>query len=322
MKPVFFPFTFVSSALAEQLQPFFRSLTVYQPIPRRLPEEMRRMQTQGFLEVVAPSSGDDVRLESLARQFRDWGALHGQGVGLRAAGAAGSGCASPTFDEETCAQIVAEVKRRALPTDPASELDPLVPARLFLHLAQEFDRQSLELQSELEGLDRRTAQLFESLKGRASTVEAAPAVRGAGESDAHADYLIANRMSAWSRLFLSRPCPSAVFVTHHAAAVALVVEKMPVARRVLPGQGGFDALEAFCDGRSPTGDLMGELQALVAAPPARVQTVDGGGVQRGVYVLPEVAPQQLWTEFSLGFAPEDSSPAAVPDCRNTLLVVA
>ncbi len=139
------------------------------------------MQSQGFLEVVAPPPGDEERLESVARQFLDWGDLHRQGVGIRAARSArsGGGGASPAFDEETCAQIVAEVKRRSQPSDASRGFDPLVPARLFLHLAQEFDRQSRELQSELDGFARRSVELFDSLKGRAAPLESTAGSRRA-----------------------------------------------------------------------------------------------------------------------------------------------
>lgn len=324
MKPVYFPYTYVSPALAEQWRPFFRSLAVYQPIPGRLPEEMRAMQSQGFLEVTAPPPGDEERLESVARQFLDWGALHRQGVGIRAAGSApsGGGGASPAFDEETCARIVAEVKRGSQPSDASPGFDPLVPARLFLHLAQEFDRQSRELQSELDGLARRTAELFDTLKGRAAPLEGASGFRRAETPHAHADYLIENRLSAWSRLYLNRPYPSAVFLTHHAAVVAQVLEKMPAARRVLPGEGGLPALEAFCAGGPPSGDLMAELQSLAAAPVTAAAAADGGCGPRAVYVWPGVAPQQLWAGCRLAPAAGERPSAAGPNCRNTLLVVA
>jgi hypothetical protein len=322
MKPVYFPFTYVSPALAERLRPFFPSLAVYQPIARRLPDEMRRLQSQGFLEVVAPDPGDDERLESVSRQFLDWGALHRPGVGIRAANSAGPDGGVPMFDEEASARIAAEVKRGTLPADEASGSEGLVAARLFLHLAQEFDRQSQELEGELEGLDQRRAALFAALRGRAGVPFRPPGPGRAGQTAAHAGYLTGGRVNAWARLYLSRPYPSPVFVTDHPDAAAQVLEKIPSAHRVAPGQGELPALGAFCADGPPSGDLMAELLALAAESVRPAAAADDGGGLRGIYVLPGVAPHPLWAGFAPGGAAGERTPETGPGSRNTLLVVA
>ena len=54
MKPICFPSTYVSDSVAQALTACFGPFTVYQPLPGKIPEQMRSWIEKGILDIRTP----------------------------------------------------------------------------------------------------------------------------------------------------------------------------------------------------------------------------------------------------------------------------
>jgi hypothetical protein len=329
MKAIYFPTTYVSPPAAAALRAFFASVVTCQPFAGRLPPDMRVLKESGFLDVLTPLAGDERRLDDMLREFQQWARLHAEGAGLQAAFWRHRLQTDPLAGDGTPSQLVAQIKSRLSPARGPAESARLMPARVFLHLAQEFDRQSYEIQRDLARHEKLSAQLLHALTEEndppAGGREHAPAFRPAG----HEDHLWQSRLAAWARLFLCQPYPSPVFVSCSAAVVEHVIASVPRALRLLP-----EALGAFGGGPVAVGhasaqDVMPRLAQLVASPLAllKKQSVTAipaapgePGAGPEVFVLPEADPCQVFARFSAGVSDRRTRRPDEGRWRHTLLV--
>ena len=149
MKPIYFPTTYVSPSAAAAMRALFPSVVTCQPFAGRLPPDMRTLQESGFLDVFTPVAGGEQRLDDMVREFRQWGRLHAGGAGLHAAFWRQRLQADSLAEDGSSSQLVSQIKSRLTPARGPTEPDRLMPARVFLHLAQEFDRQRCEVQQDM-----------------------------------------------------------------------------------------------------------------------------------------------------------------------------
>jgi hypothetical protein len=105
-------------------------------------------------------------------------------------------------------------------------------------MAQEYDIQCRDIQSELRSLDKMQQDLFKNLKGDAEELEG---LFGEDENDTPlacsmadnaTEYRIEDRLAAWTQLLRRDAERSAVFITSSRAAIEHILEKMPQVRRV------------------------------------------------------------------------------------------
>jgi len=165
MKPIYFPTTYVSASAAAALRALFPSIATCQPFAGRLPPDMRSLQESGFLDVLTPVAGGEQQLDDMVREFGQWGRLHAGGDGLHAAFWRQRLKADALAEEGSSSQLVSQIKSRLTPARGSTEPDRLMPARVFLYLAQEFDRQSCEVQRDLARHARLSAELRHALTG-------------------------------------------------------------------------------------------------------------------------------------------------------------
>ena len=231
VRPVYFPQTFLPPETLAALRPVFRSLTVVQPDPACLPEDMQPFADSGFLEVLpCPGGGGN---EGALREYQRWGERHRGGVGVAAAWGQERRAANALGADGTPCEIAAAIRGGAASARSSVPADPLRAAELFLRLAQDADRQAYQLGRSLCDCERRHEWLFDALRGetRRAADGAHPPPVGGGH--------MASRMAAWTRVFLSLSCPLPVFVTHHPDAVEWLCERSPAPLRVpletLPG---------------------------------------------------------------------------------------
>lgn len=260
VRPVYFPFTFLSSGRLSRLERLFRSISVLQPGSERLPEEMQPFAAGGFLAALRPG----VSVDAAVRDYLRWGDRHREGVGVVAAWRQHD----PPGRDADVFEIAAELRRRAVGPAGAPPADDLHEAALFLHLAQTGDQQRDHVARSLHECDRRHHGLFEAVRGEASGAVEAPFVSVPAD-----DGRLPRRMAAWARVFLACPCRHPVFVTHSRSAVEWLCERVPQPRLTdlagLPETLAADPAKAgdgFCDA------LAGSLAdpAALGAAPVRV----------------------------------------------------
>lgn len=313
MTPVYFPFTHLCSRAAETLEDLFDAIALLRPFADPLPPGMRELEQRGFLKRLAPACGDEHPPEAAIRQLQEWGHRHAGGAGLSAA-----------FWHERLAggdpsafELAARIKRRPPPERGPAEADRLQAARVFLHLAQELDRQDDEVSRELLRHDALNVRLMEGLTGRPGP--------GASQADglrfsAREAYRLADRLSAWARLFRERECSRPVLVTTSAAVVEHLLQESTEARCVAPatvrGQERGLILELAQWAEAPA-------DRLATLPPAaggqRPEPARGGPI---VVIFPGQTPRRFLGRLAgLEQGADGAAPGTSPG-GHTLLVLA
>jgi len=329
MKPIYFPTTYVSPPAAAAMQALFPSVVICQPFAGRLPPDMRTLQESGFLDVFTPVPGDEQRLDDMVREFRQWGRLHAGGAGLHAAFWHQRLQADSLAEDGSSSQLVSQIKSRLTPARGPTEPDRLMPARVFLHLAQEFDRQRCEIQQDMARHETLSAELLHALTG-----EHDPSAGGRNQGPSsgpagHEDHLWESRLAAWARLFLCHPYPSPVFVTFSAAVADHVIASVPRVLRLLP-----EALATFvhppvASGHPSPHDVMPRLAEFAAIPLSLLEkqfvtdspdAPAARGAGPDVFVLPEADPTHVFARFLTGAPDKCQRRPGERPWRHTVLV--
>jgi hypothetical protein len=333
MKPVYFPYTYVSPSVARALRAYFPSVAVYQPVAGRLPDEMRPLAQDGFLEVISPPPGDEEDFDRFIRDLQQWGRLHQGGAGLMAAILHGRSPSEPISGDGSPAAIASEIRsgmrRRLAPERAPQDGKAILRSRLVLHLAQAADQQDLQIADGLADYEQARGRLFDSLTGREDPAESEFGLRGGTDPFGSAEDRLDLRMDAWARLFSIYPYPSPVFVTHARAVIRHLAENVPGRLRV--GFTGLpQALQKLAgEMRPPARDLMSQLAALAAAPlaPSMVpndDTEESTGRDRAdepcLHLWPGIPPLRFFNSDPAA-GPMESNPAPFQSTwRNTLVV--
>ncbi len=309
MTPVLFPYTTLSARHRKAAGRFFSSLTVLRPLGAEAPAA--GTDDGAVLRVIAhaPFSERREELEERIAAYRRWALQHPD---TDLAAWAGRGPEVPFFDDTAVARIRAEIRRSD--TGRVTQ-DPLFDCRLFLGMAEAFDRQTAETARELEKLERAESRMLEALKGEGE------AGRGYGarrppEADALL-YMLPRRIRAWAGLYLAAPLPNAVFVTLSAEAVDQLAET--------PGAAAPDRLGSVSPPASRNA-LARQLAALAAGDtpadaglPAGGDTAadtDGPQPRLELYRVADRRAEVFWAAFApRGIAPQ---PAA-QSFRHTLI---
>ena len=242
MIPIFFPYTYISNRVAEAVAACFGQFMVYQPLADRLPATMAPWVDRGIIDVRIPVQGNDGELASAVKNYMEWANLNIGSTGINPSSLKTLQASAPLLDPSLSSHVVAEVKKQAgrHPGDPSP--DPLVSARVFLHFAQKFDQQSTELDNVLEEFEKKERDLIQDIKFEADAL-AAELMQDTGSiPDANTDYLIAERLDAWTRLLLKDSTPPGLFVTHRPAVLAHMLEAAPRCEKILDVETipGFD----------------------------------------------------------------------------------
>ncbi len=167
MKPIYFPFTFISEALCGNFNTFFPRFVLYHPSDVKMPASYRKWEEQGLVEPRAPLGGDEDRLEKLVLEYKEWLDRHRgsdmtffktrifDSLGIETV---------PMFGETSTSQIKADIKRGSGAPD-APKPEQLFAIRLFLLVAHAFDEQQYELSLDLEQFQSLEKNLLEVMRG-------------------------------------------------------------------------------------------------------------------------------------------------------------
>jgi hypothetical protein len=285
MTPVYFPFTHLCLRAAASLEAHFETLALLRPFADPLPSALQALVRRGFLKALAPCEGDEEGAAAAIRQLQEWAARHTGGVGPAAAFHL-----ERSADEERSAfDLAARIRRRSGSQKDLSAADRLRAARVFLHLAQEFDRQNEEV---LEGLFRHeglTTRMMKELTGRYAPASGAPA-EGPAVSGREV-FCLAERIAAWGVLFRQTGRTSSILATTCAA----------VGRRLLEDFAGARCVPLAMV-REPADSLTLGLVRWAAAPQERIEalpeapapeSLGASGEEPQVLLFPDRAPERL-----------------------------
>lgn len=231
MKPIYFPFTYISDSVAEAVAACFGQFIVYRPTKDKVPEHMQQWVQQGVLELRVPATENGKALATAVKNYLNWANMHlGDSTG-RAVDLKSRLGASPFFDDSSSSKILEDVKKKMRGGAAGKTADPTFTARIFLCLAQELDRQNQEAAHELYRYHQKNADLMRQLKMEDDSL--ADELRSVVLPDRVGDYMVSDRLEAWTRIFLRDTGESGLFVTHSAAVMAHLLERSPTAAKVM-----------------------------------------------------------------------------------------
>lgn len=255
MIPSFFPMTYLPSLLVRGLAACFEQTAIYQPSSRRVPSSLRAEADRGTLAIRIPASEEEEKLDGIVRAYREWAETHsgGEKTFLQAGAAE-----VPFYDEFSVHRIRTDLRERQAGEVSKEKPDPVFSARIFLCMAQEFDRHDWEAESDLSSYQAMEKDLIHHLRGGEEDEDALGFTRGVagGGKPILRDpgaRMTRDRLRAWARLVLSDPHPPGFWVTSSRAAVeqladefseweeAFRIDSIPVLSEDDPDAGRFRA---------------------------------------------------------------------------------
>ena len=108
MKPIYFPFTFISKPVVKALGACFRQIVVYRPSCRSVPENMQKLQESDLIKIHIPVSGDEDQLDAISKNYGAWINVH---QGSEIAFLKTRADTIPFFDESYASQLRADIKK-------------------------------------------------------------------------------------------------------------------------------------------------------------------------------------------------------------------
>ncbi|WDN90198.1 hypothetical protein BuS5_03168 [Desulfosarcina sp. BuS5] len=239
MKAIFFPYTHINNTVAEALNSWFRQIIVYHPSKLNDPAIMNDAESIDLISIRTPVSGDEDLIKRIIQDFKAWGDIHNSG---EMDTIKFTGNTIPFFDENSINQIKADIKQGM--SNPAEmKEDHLLNARVFLHLAQEFDQQNNEMRQELLLCEELEQKLINDLMGtdKNSADHNKPKEFS---PDSSGNFMIEQRIAAWSRLFMHEQECVPLFITTSRQAIEYLTDKAGAAGEILT----INAYEPEADG--------------------------------------------------------------------------
>ena len=228
MIPTCFPMTFLPTPFIRSLAACFGQTVVYQPSPLHVPPSVQAGADEGTLAIRIPAVGEAQKLDAVLRGYHRWAETH---TGADKAFLKAGGVDVPFYDEFSVNRIRTDL-RRTLAGEPSGEgPDPTFSARVFLCMAQAFDRQGWEVESDLTSYESMERELMHHLRGGEADAE----ISGFSGSSKRllrdpGVHMTGDRLRAWARLVLSDPEPPMIWVTVSPAVVDEMRDRFPEMR--------------------------------------------------------------------------------------------
>jgi hypothetical protein len=246
MKPLYFPFTYVSDPVVEALTACLGTIRVYQLSSDSVPADMQSWMARGRLESAMPLQEIATRLKQASRFCYDWARDHEADLDPFLMNVMDR---IPYYDETSAFRLRSEISRTSGRRQAAKPLfsgqevpddgidDEVFKAALFLQMAQDFDIRQTAVQSGLQSLDVMRQQVMASLKGDEEGTDASDSLSDGmtenwGMIHPAGDDRIEERLAAWTRLLQHDPDPGGIFVTTSRSVMTRLLETCPALRQM------------------------------------------------------------------------------------------
>ncbi len=323
MKPLFFPYTYVMEPTINAIRCFFSGLTVLQSSVKHIPEPMAQWAAQGFLDVQMPDLDTSRTLDKILAETESWARSHGNGA---AAFLKAYQDRVPFFESSSVSQITQDIRAAGRPVSPdATPQESLLRARIFLQMAQEFDAHNQWLFHQMQQQDVMERNLYRELRGDERSLDRTTIPLQSGEHEDPFQYMILDRLKAWSRVMLSHGRVQGPLVTTAASVLTLIQEHVAdIETLTLVATVPAVQMDTTTEKDKPQ-DLMDYCKKLVHMPVSLLrdsglldiypaETTDPLSMK--LYLLPDIAPQSLLARFVEGNAPGNRD---APGEVNTLI---
>ncbi len=222
---VLFPFTWMAEDRARELSAWFGSPLMLLQTTGRLREDIARLERQGWVSPNCPVAEMEEVLQQRIEACKKWMEAHPRQQDMAFLKAA----AYVSSDAEAMsAHIRGEILRYGRQESEASMKDPLLDALVFLHLAEELDRQKAAVEAELKRVEHLEASVFRKLIGEDPDPDELPmsGFPGVTAGDTEPDHP-EERLRAWALLALQEPELPNVWLTTSRLVMESLIEAVP-----------------------------------------------------------------------------------------------
>jgi hypothetical protein len=240
MKPIYFPFTFISEPVLKDISIFFPQIVIYQPSSEKIPEYLKKSADEGLLEIHAPFGGDETRFDNLVREYRQWVEHHRgsettffktrifDSIDIETV---------PMYSDNSTSQIKYEIKKGHVGKQPQKP-DEEFTARLFLLIAQQFDIQQYEFKKDLQHFKIMENNFFSNIRDENESSETNIKNLNTVIVDDVGSNKTGQRLSAWLKIFEHDPVApdefgSGLFITSSHSVLEYIMELCPESELVL-----------------------------------------------------------------------------------------
>jgi hypothetical protein len=230
MKPIYFPFTYVPESVGKVLAALFGQTAVYQISATKVPDNMQTLVKEGILDIRIPMGINGEFLDKIYKEYRAWISIH---QGTEIAFLKTMAHKIPFFDDNATSQIRAEIKKSTRQIPPKEKPNSLFNAGLFLHMAQEYDRQNEKLSQDLMAIDAMEENVMKDLKGEETNDQARTRVHTVIEKQEPGHYMTVERIAAWTSFMLNDPQDSGLFVTTSRDVVESIIDLSPETQEII-----------------------------------------------------------------------------------------
>jgi len=313
MRILYFPYTFVPGPVAEALSAFFRRLEVLRPAGGS-PSEVPAGPGPPAIEAFTPAGGDEPLIAAALSAYRSW-ARERRGSDL--ASLAAGGDEVPFFGAASVERIRTEIRKRMEGSGgsrgPAAEA--LLRDRVFLALAEDFDRETAALRAGWARLGAEEAALLALIGGEGA--QAPGGSWGPLPPEEAGAFMIAERISAWARLAAADPSLKGplLLLTPSREAAEIALERAGGGKWAFRAEAGMpgpgeeasreafrSALEARIRALLEEGPMAGpEPQPAAAGPSPRAALLEAA-------LFPGLGPSELLARLAAG-TPRPDAPA-------------
>jgi len=203
MKATFFPFTCITDKIVDAIGGCLQPIVIYQPSRLRPFKGAEKWVQDGVIELRFPISGDEAMFEAIVKNFHSWGELHHKGMDLKAVYTKSGPNMAPFFDENSVSKIRFDIKKDAPDKKFEKDADRLSIARVFLHMAQEYDARIQEVNCDLEQLDTMERSFKNELRGNLSDLIPKSKAGTVTLKEDPGSYMTTQRIETWADLFLN-----------------------------------------------------------------------------------------------------------------------
>ncbi len=224
MNPVYFPFTVLSAANIMNLAACFSSLTICRVSDGPLPEEMEMGTNRDFLSIRIPVSGEEGKLESVLKDYKNWADLHMEDP---AAFFKSQTETLPFYSDSSISRIRMDIQRKQSGMEKTALEMPerRFAARLFLRIAEEHDLADITVYKDLDAFEKMQQALFNDLKGDPGDRFALKNLSSKPVFEDPGSRMTVERIRAWSILAFSGKEASGVYVTDSPAVINCLKEQ-------------------------------------------------------------------------------------------------
>lgn len=325
MKPIYFPFTFISEPVLDALSACFGKVVVYQSSKANIPEKMKEWDKRGRIDIRVPVEGDEEKIEKIVQDFKTWADLH-QGSELSILKTQTGKI--PFFNDNATSQITLDIKRQDLEKPSQEKPERLLNARLFLQIAQEHDLLEDVLRRDLSSFEAMEQNLVKDLTGDMDSspmdIEPYPSI----ETRDTGHYMTKERIEAWSRIMQHDHQHTDLFVTSSRSVIEHLLDDAPEAE-ILTAIDDIPSLENEVEKKEKwQNHLMNLLETTIMdASSASTKATTPPPVAMGkdrkrtltFYIIPGLSPHQFFSRYIESTGGRLQGKKLTESVKNTLL---